>query len=88
MCPAQPAKGQESASSTLPPLPMPGLEDSLTRLIGVLGETAQALKQAADSMAALAQSNQALIQAMSEMGDDGMEQGGMGSQYLNGSRTL
>ena len=86
MCPAQPAKGQESASSTLPPLPMPGLEDSLTRLIGVLAETAAALKQAAESMASLAESNQALIQAMSEM-DDGNMGEGTGSQYLNG-RTL
>ena len=62
---------------------MPGLEASLTLLIGVLGQTAAALKQSAESMAALAQSNQALIQAMADMDDGGMDEG-TGSQYLNG----
>ncbi len=79
---AQDAEPVKNGSPTGSALPAPVLEDYLTRLIAALADTAKQLSRAADSMQAMAQSNQALIAAMAEA--DGMDDM-PATTYMDGS---
>lgn len=67
---AQDAEPAKSGSPTGSESPRLGPVDFLIPLISALAETAAQLSRAADSMESLAKSNQALIQAMSEMDEN------------------
>lgn len=83
-CPADPVLNAESGLPSGQPLPGPGLADFQIQLLSTMLALVQEMRQQTAATNRLAQSNEALVQAMAES-DDGQDD--EPNTYLDGSRV-